>query len=426
MSTLRLSATQALALQSYLAREESLPPALREVLAALPSSREGPQTVSSSPLVSQSRQVLCASCCLGLEGLARPNRPAATRRYFIADITWAVIADLTAAAVIEAPATSSAIPVTATLAVAVAVAAVAIAVATVTLAVSVAVDVAFATLAVAIAVSVAVNVAVAVCVSVTVAVAVTLKVTTVIVTITLKVTVTVAVPFPSPLQLLRPLSPTLPRDLRPSTSQSQFWSDSPHPPVLATSRSLTPCPSPQYPSHLYPQKEPPFPQDRDRSAQKRKRTQKNSKGTSGGEPDDPGPLACPRKSVRTKKRRRTDNYSYGSGFVSRFVAGNQTAEPSKDILVDVTTQLGRISFGTQTTVGHADYLSWVSDLKALMEGTLDTVKDLAVLSLVNLARRCDLSAKVDSSARFVWMLNELYFAAKVNRQYSRTLLKNSL
>ncbi|KAJ3917502.1 hypothetical protein F5877DRAFT_68173 [Lentinula edodes] len=70
----------------------------------------------------------------------------------------------------------------------------------------------------------------------------------------------------------------------------------------------------------------------------------------------------------------------------------------------MTTELGRISLGTQTSVGSAEYLSWVADLKSMMEGTLNNVRDMAVSSLV------------DGTARFVRMLNELYFAAKVNRK----------
>ncbi|KAJ3866891.1 hypothetical protein EV359DRAFT_61978 [Lentinula novae-zelandiae] len=70
----------------------------------------------------------------------------------------------------------------------------------------------------------------------------------------------------------------------------------------------------------------------------------------------------------------------------------------------MTTELGRISLGTQTSVGSAEYLSWVADLKSMMEGTLNNVRDMAVSSLV------------DGTARFVRMLNELYFAAKVNRR----------
>ncbi|KAJ3911439.1 hypothetical protein F5877DRAFT_85958 [Lentinula edodes] len=71
MTILKLSAAQTLALQSYLAREEGLPPALQEVLAALPSSRAGPQPVppSSWPL----RQVLCPSCGPSLKGKARQD-----------------------------------------------------------------------------------------------------------------------------------------------------------------------------------------------------------------------------------------------------------------------------------------------------------------------------------------------------------------
>ncbi|KAJ4477104.1 hypothetical protein C8R41DRAFT_869593 [Lentinula lateritia] len=122
---------------------------------------------------------------------------------------------------------------------------------------------------------------------------------------------------------------------------------------------------------------------------------------SGGGFEDPGPAACPRKSVRTKKRRRTDTYDYEDNTTSRFATGNMAAKPSKDVLVDLTTQLARISFGTQTTVGHIDYSSWVTNLKAIMEGTSDNVKDLAVSSLVNIAHRCDLASKVDGTAWFV-------------------------
>ncbi|KAJ3898367.1 hypothetical protein F5879DRAFT_1068421 [Lentinula edodes] len=96
---------------------------------------------------------------------------------------------------------------------------------------------------------------------------------------------------------------------------------------------------------------------------------------------------------------------------SRFAVGDQAAPPSRDVLVDVTKQLARLSFSTQTSIGHEDYLSWVSDLKGMIEGTIDNIKDLAVSSLVSIARRCDLAAKVDGTAR---MLHELYFSAKVN------------
>ncbi|KAJ3911438.1 hypothetical protein F5877DRAFT_85957 [Lentinula edodes] len=164
-----------------------------------------------------------------------------------------------------------------------------------------------------------------------------------------------------------------------------------------------------------PLKDQPPSSNRDSQPSKRKRTKKNPGRTPGGGFEDPGPIACPRKSVRTKKRRRTDTYNYEDNTRSRFATGNVAAEPSKDVSVDLTTQLARISFGTQTTVGHVDYSSWVSGLKAIMEGTLDNVKDLAVSSLLNIARRCDLASKVDGTARFVQMLNELYFAAKVNR-----------
>ncbi|KAJ4476877.1 hypothetical protein C8J55DRAFT_489896 [Lentinula edodes] len=50
----------------------------------------------------------------------------------------------------------------------------------------------------------------------------------------------------------------------------------------------------------------------------------------------------------------------------------------------------------------------------MIEGTIDNVKDLAVSSLVSIARQCDLAANVDGTARFVRMLHELYFSAKVN------------
>ncbi|KAJ3911126.1 hypothetical protein F5877DRAFT_86439 [Lentinula edodes] len=97
-----------------------------------------------------------------------------------------------------------------------------------------------------------------------------------------------------------------------------------------------------------------------------------------------------------------------------FAVGDQAAPPSRDVLVDVTKQLVRLSFGTQASIGHEDYLSWVSNLKGMIEGMIDNIKDLAVSSLVSIARRCDLAAKVDETARFVRMLHELYFSAKVN------------
>ncbi|KAJ4468638.1 hypothetical protein C8J55DRAFT_492320 [Lentinula edodes] len=91
------------------------------------------------------------------------------------------------------------------------------------------------------------------------------------------------------------------------------------------------------------------------------------------------------------------------------------AEPSKDVTTDMTTELGRITLGTQTSVGSAEYLSWVTVLKSMMEGTLNNVRDMAVSSLV------------DGTARFVRMLNELYFAAKVNSRLNLTKIKeNSL
>ncbi|KAJ4475346.1 hypothetical protein C8J55DRAFT_490492 [Lentinula edodes] len=202
--------------------------------------------------------------------------------------------------------------------------------------------------------------------------------------------------------------------------------ETPHQTHLETSQSLSQSLSPQSPPYSpympspastlsqslpgSPLEDQPPPCNKDSQTLKRKRTKKNPGGF-----EDPGPAACPRKSIRTKKRRRTDTYDYVDNTRSRFTAGNVAAEPSKDVLVDLTTQLARISFGTKTTVGHVDYSSWVSNLKAIMEGTLDNVKDLAVSSLVNIACRCDLASKVDGTARFVRILNKLYFAAKVNR-----------
>ncbi|KAJ3904127.1 hypothetical protein F5879DRAFT_922480 [Lentinula edodes] len=81
----------------------------------------------------------------------------------------------------------------------------------------------------------------------------------------------------------------------------------------------------------------------------------------------------------------------------------------------MTMELGRITLGTQTSVGSAEYLSWVTVLKSMMEGTLNNIRDMAVSSLV------------DGTARFVRMLNELYFAAKVNSRLNLTKIKeNSL
>ncbi|KAH7874580.1 uncharacterized protein C8R40DRAFT_1171198 [Lentinula edodes] len=88
-------------------------------------------------------------------------------------------------------------------------------------------------------------------------------------------------------------------------------------------------------------------------------------------------------------------------------------------------QLARLSFGTRTSIGHEDYLSWVSDLKGMIEGTIDNVKDLAVSSLVSIARRCDLAANVDGTARFVHMLHELYFSAKVNSRLNLMKFKDN-
>ncbi|KAJ4488772.1 hypothetical protein C8J55DRAFT_486994 [Lentinula edodes] len=192
---------------------------------------------------------------------------------------------------------------------------------------------------------------------------------------------------PHSLQLLSPLPPCQPAPSTPSSAST-------------LSQSLPGSPLKDQPPSSH----------RDSQPSKRKRTGR----TPGGGFEDPGPIACPRKSVRTKKRRRTDTYDYEDNTTSRFATGNVAAEPSKDVSVDLTTQLARISFGTQTTVGHVDYSSWVSGLKAIMEGTLDNVKDLAVSSLLNIACHCDLASKVDGTARFVRMLNELYFAAKVN------------
>ncbi|KAJ3911486.1 hypothetical protein F5877DRAFT_73143 [Lentinula edodes] len=97
------------------------------------------------------------------------------------------------------------------------------------------------------------------------------------------------------------------------------------------------------------------------------------------------------------------------------VIDNTPAEPSKDVTTDMTMELGRITLGTQTSVGSTEYLSWVTVLKSMMEGTLNNIRDMAVSSLV------------DGTARFVRMLNELYFAAKVNSRLNLTKIKeNSL
>ncbi|KAF8832091.1 hypothetical protein HHX47_DHR1001115 [Lentinula edodes] len=147
------------------------------------------------------------------------------------------------------------------------------------------------------------------------------------------------------------------------------------------------------------------------------RKRKKRAGTSGGGQEDPVPISCPRKSVRTTKRLRTANYDPANEVFNRFSIDNTPAEPSKDVTTDMTTELGRITLGTQTSVGSAEYLSWVTVLKSMMEGTLNNVRDMAVSSLVSIARRCDLASKVDGTARFVRMLNELYFAAKVNSTF---------
>ncbi|KAJ3870465.1 hypothetical protein F5051DRAFT_447661 [Lentinula edodes] len=146
--------------------------------------------------------------------------------------------------------------------------------------------------------------------------------------------------------------------------------------------------------------------------------------TPGG-PDDPTFIHCPRKSVRTRKRRRIDQYSYDDSTTGRFAVGDHAAQPSKDVSVDLTKQLARLSFGTRTSIGHEDYLSWVSNLKGMIEGTIDNVKDLAVSSLVSIARRCDLAANVDGTARFVRMLHELYFSAKVNSRLNLMKFKDN-
>ncbi|KAJ3870895.1 hypothetical protein F5051DRAFT_434285 [Lentinula edodes] len=129
----------------------------------------------------------------------------------------------------------------------------------------------------------------------------------------------------------------------------------------------------------------PEPHPEPQPKRKRSRTQKskvNSTETSSGGPDDPASIHCPRKSVRTRKRRRIDQYSYDESTASRFTVGDQAAPPSRDVLVDVTKQLARLSFGTQTSIGHEGYLSWVSDLKGMIEGTIDNIKDLAVSLLI--------------------------------------------
>ncbi|KAJ4492497.1 hypothetical protein C8R41DRAFT_867190 [Lentinula lateritia] len=108
-------------------------------------------------------------------------------------------------------------------------------------------------------------------------------------------------------------------------------------------------------------------------------------------------------------------YDPANKVINRFSIDNTPAEPSKDVTTDITTELGRITLGTQTSVGSAEYLSWVTVLKSMMEGTLNNVRDMAVSSLV------------DGTARFVHMLNELYFAAKVNSRLNLMKIKeNSL
>ncbi|KAJ3870960.1 hypothetical protein F5051DRAFT_446863, partial [Lentinula edodes] len=167
-------------------------------------------------------------------------------------------------------------------------------------------------------------------------------------------------------------------------------------------------------SHSHSRSEPrsePQPKRKRRKAQK---TKANPTEITSGGPDDPTFIHCPRKSVRARKRRRIDQYSYDDSTAGRFAVGDHAAQPSRDVSVDLTKQLARLSFGTRTSIGHEDYLSWVSDLKGMIEGTIDNVKDLAVSSLVSIARRCDLAANVDGTARFVRMLHELYFSAKVN------------
>ncbi|KAJ3925151.1 MAG: hypothetical protein NXY57DRAFT_1073749, partial [Lentinula lateritia] len=61
----------------------------------------------------------------------------------------------------------------------------------------------------------------------------------------------------------------------------------------------------------------------------------------------------------------------------------------------------------------------------MIEGMIDNVKDLAVSSLVSIARRCDLAANVDRTARFVCMLHELYFSAKVNSRLNLMKFKDN-
>ncbi|KAJ4498813.1 hypothetical protein C8R41DRAFT_915898 [Lentinula lateritia] len=155
------------------------------------------------------------------------------------------------------------------------------------------------------------------------------------------------------------------------------------------------------------------------------KTKVNSTEITSGGPDDPTFIHCPRKSVRTRKRRRIDQYTYDDSTAGRFAVGDHAAQPSRDVSVDLTKQLARLSFGTRTSIGHEDYLSWVSDLKGMIEGTIDNVKDLAVSSLVSIARRCDLAANVDGTARFVRMLHELYFSAKVNSHLNLMKFKDN-
>ncbi|KAJ3846541.1 hypothetical protein EV368DRAFT_88846 [Lentinula lateritia] len=422
MSTLQLTETQALALQALLYREKQLPPALQEVLAALPPSTRDIETgVHLSPETYTRRKEIEPT-------KFTPTTPTPTSMLTLPSTSASLSA-------FESP---SAFPSTST---------------------STSTSISTSTsdsISVPTSASTSAPTFVSMLVPMSVSTSVSASVpTSVSTSAPVSTSVTVSA-LASTTSLVSPTSPLSPLTF-PSTSA--FPSPTMSASTLLTSGPTAPCthcthcgfstyPSsgpripgqrtaPEYgeasvdteevrietrlssPSSFHPV----APQDLNPPLRKRKRRA----GTSGGGQEDPAPISCPRKSVRTKKRARNTAYDSVQEVVNRFSINDTPAEPSKDITADMTTELGRISLGTQTSVGSTEYLSWVADLKSMMEGTLNNVRDMAVSSLVSIARCCDLATKVDGTARFVRMLNELYFAAKVNSQLNLMKIKeNSL
>lgn len=112
---------------------------------------------------------------------------------------------------------------------------------------------------------------------------------------------------------------------------------------------------------------------------------------------------CPRSG---RSARRNSN--------SRFLVADTAALPPRIISDEVERLLGKLAFGPQASLSNDSCRKWISELRGMLEGKGRAIEELPTYSLEDLAKRCDRAESSTCVAKFVQMLTELYFFAKIN------------